>query len=125
MAADLSDECRYRILRLLDEHPGMSQRELAARLGMSLGKVNYCLRALIDKGVLKATRFCNNRNKRAYLYVLTPRGIRERAQVTLSFLKRKTAEYEALETEIAELRAHIERQATAEAHRPGHVQRQQ
>lgn len=99
----LTDESRYRILRLIEHNPAISQRELARELGTSLGKVNFCVNALIDKGVLKADSFLNSRNKRAYAYVLTPRGIKEKARVTLRFLKRKVSEYEALQNEIAEL----------------------
>jgi EPS-associated MarR family transcriptional regulator len=104
----LSDEYRYRIMSLLEEQPALSQRELAARLGISLGKVNHCVKALMQKGLLKANAFCNSRNKRAYMYVLTPRGLRDRAQVTLRFLQRKLDEYEALEKEIADIRARLE-----------------
>jgi len=99
----LTDESRYRILRLIEQNPAISQRELARELGVSLGKVNFCLNALIEKGVLKANSFLNSRNKRAYAYVLTPRGIEEKARVTLRFLKWKVGEYEALQKEIAEL----------------------
>jgi len=99
----LTDESRYRILRLIERNPAISQRELARELGISLGKVNFCLNALIEKGVLKANSFLNSRNKRAYAYVLTPRGIEEKARVTLRFLKWKVGEYEALQKEIAEL----------------------
>jgi len=103
MVSRLTDEYHYRIVRLIDEKPAISQRELADRLGISLGKTNYCVRALMDKGLLKATRFCNSQNKRAYLYVLTPNGIREYANITMRFLQRKSAEYEALKNEIAEI----------------------
>ena len=106
----VTDEYRYRIMSLLDREPGLSQRELAQRLGMSLGKVNFCLRALMEKGLLKASSFYNNRNKRAYLYVLTPSGISERAQLTVRFLERKTAEYEALKAEIERISAEVREQ---------------
>ena len=98
-----TDESRYRILRLIEQNPAVSQREVARELGVSLGKANFCLRALIDKGILKANTFCNSQNKRAYVYVLTPRGIRERAKITLRFLRQKVTEYEAVKREIAEL----------------------
>jgi EPS-associated MarR family transcriptional regulator len=107
MPLRFTDEYRYRIMSLLEAEPALSQRELAGRLGMSLGKVNYCLRALMEKGLLKAHAFCNSRNKRAYVYVLTPSGIRERGRVTLRFLRRKTAEYEALKAEIETIRAQL------------------
>ena len=70
---------------------------------MSIGKANFCVRALVDKGILKVNAFCNNRNKRAYAYVLTPSGIEERARLTVRFLKRKLEEYEAIQKEIADL----------------------
>jgi len=106
VALTLSDESRYRILRLIEHNPAISQREIARELGISLGKVNFCLQALIDKGILKANTFLNSRNKRAYIYVLTPRGIEERARITVRFLKRKMTEYEAIREEIAELTEH-------------------
>jgi EPS-associated MarR family transcriptional regulator len=105
MPLQFNDEFRYRIISLLEEEPTLSQRQLAARLGISLGKVNFCLQALVDKGWLKASRFYGSENKRAYMYVLTPQGIRERVSLTLRFLQRKTAEYEALKKEIAEIRS--------------------
>ena len=104
MSSPLSDESRYRILRLIEQNPAISQREIARELGISLGKANFCLNALIEKGVLKANTFLNSRNKRAYAYVFTPSGIEEKAKITLRFLKRKVGEYEALQKEIAELR---------------------
>lgn len=99
----LTDESRYRIFRLIEKNPAISQREVARELGVSLGKANFCLRALIGKGILKASTFCNSRNKRAYIYVLTPSGIEERARITLRFLKKKKEEHEKLQREIVEL----------------------
>jgi len=104
MPAILTDESRYRILRLIEQNPSISQREIAEELGISLGKVNFCLKALISKGILKANSFCNSRNKRAYTYVFTPSGIEEKTRITLRFLKSKIAEYEALQAEVSELR---------------------
>lgn len=103
MPVTLSDESRYRILRLIEQNPAISQREIARELGISLGKANFCLNALIEKGILKANAFLNNRNKRAYAYLFTPSGIEEKAKITLRFLKKKMEEYEALQSEIAEL----------------------
>jgi len=100
----LTDEYRYKILKLVEANPAISQRELASQLGISLGKVNFCLKALIEKGLLKATNFRNNKNKLAYMYLLTPSGIEEKASITLRFLKYKLHEYEALQIEIEELR---------------------
>jgi len=100
----LTDEYRYKILKLVEGNPAISQRELASQLGISLGKVNFCLKALIEKGLLKATNFRNNKNKLAYMYLLTPSGIEEKASITLRFLKYKIHEYEVLQAEIEELR---------------------
>ena len=96
----LSDEYRYKILRLLEADPQMSQRDLARALGISLGKVNYCLQALIDKGLVKANNFKNSQNKQAYMYLLTRKGFSAKATATVGFLKRKMDEYEALRREI-------------------------
>lgn len=99
----LTDEYRYKILKLVEEKPEISQRELADELGVSLGKANYCLKALIDVGILKATNFRNSKNKLAYMYLLTPNGIEEKTKITLRFLKNKMQEYERLQVEIAML----------------------
>jgi EPS-associated MarR family transcriptional regulator len=103
----LDDETRYRLLKRLQADPDVSQRALAQELGISLGKLNYCLRAVIDKGWVKAANFRNSRNKKAYAYYLTPQGIDEKARVTGRFLKRKIAEYEAVQREIEELRREV------------------
>jgi len=100
----LTDEYRYRILKILETNPGASQREIARELGVSLGRVNYCLQALIEKGLVKANNFRNNTIKRTYLYLLTPKGIDEKAKVTLRFLKSKLAEYESIKAELEELK---------------------
>lgn len=101
----LTDEYRYRILKLLDEDPHASQRRIADELGISLGRVNFCLQALIEKGLVKANNFRNNPNKRAYLYLLTPKGIEEKTRVTLRFFKHKLSEYETLKRELDELKS--------------------
>lgn len=100
----LTDEYRYKIFKLVEDNPEISQRELARQLGISLGKTNYCLKALIEKGLLKAGNFRNSKNKMAYVYKLTPKGIEEKANVTVRFLKQKVSEYESLKTEIEFLR---------------------
>lgn len=100
----LDDETRFHLLRRLADNPGQSQRELARELGISLGKTNYCLKALLDKGYIKAANFKNNHNKRSYLYKLTPAGIAAKGRATTRFLIRKQAEYERLAAEIEELR---------------------
>jgi EPS-associated MarR family transcriptional regulator len=103
MPATLTAEVRYRLLKYLAEHPEASQRDLARELGVSVGKVNYCLRALIEKGWIKARNFRNSRHKAAYLYVLTPNGVEEKVNVTTAFLRRKLDEYELLTKEIERL----------------------
>jgi EPS-associated MarR family transcriptional regulator len=105
----LGDEVRYKLMRLLETNPGMSQRDAARELGISLGRLNYCVQALIRKGWVKATRFKNSRNKAAYMYLLTPRGIEEKASLTLAFLQVKTREYETLRAEIEQIRQEVER----------------
>ncbi|MDB5145925.1 MAG: MarR family EPS-associated transcriptional regulator [Mucilaginibacter sp.] len=100
----LNDADRYRILKRLEANPEISQRGLAEELGLSLGKINFCLNALIERGMLKVENFRNNKHKRAYMYYLTPTGMEEKARVTLRFLSARVAEYEALDREIAELR---------------------
>jgi MarR family transcriptional regulator, temperature-dependent positive regulator of motility len=98
-------EIDVRTLQLLEQQPTLNQRELALELGISLGKVNYCLRALLAKGLLKAQNFKNSKNKLAYAYVLTPAGITARAELTAEFLQVKLREYERLSQEIAVLKA--------------------
>jgi len=97
-------DVHYKLMRLLDQNPGMSQRDAARALGISLGKVNYCLQALVEKGWIKATNFKNSQNKSAYLYELTARGLQGKANLTLEFLKIKMREYEALRVEIEQMR---------------------
>lgn len=99
----LSDEYRYKILKRLEADPEISQRELAGELGISLGRVNFCVQALIEKGLIKAKNFRNSKNKKAYAYLLTPRGIEEKAKITVEFLKIKLAEHEALTKQIKHL----------------------
>lgn len=109
-----SEETHLRVLRLLEAKPEISQRELAEVLGVSLGKANYCLKALLEKGLIKVRNFRNSRNKAAYAYYLTPEGIRRKAGLTAGFLKRKITEYEALKREIELLKAEAGRLADAE-----------
>jgi EPS-associated MarR family transcriptional regulator len=90
-------------MRLVDSNPEMSQRDLARELGISLGKVNYCLQALIRRGWVKATNFTNSHNKAAYMYLLTPRGVDEKARLTMRFLQSKMQEYETLRVEIEQI----------------------
>ena len=108
----INDEIRYRLLTYLNEHPEASQRELAQHLGVSVGKVNYCLRALIAIGLLKMRNFRKSTKKQAYAYVLTPRGIEEKVNVTVRFLRHKIEEYDALSQQIERLTREV---AAAEA----------
>ena len=100
----LTDEYRYKILKILEVNPEISQRDLARELDVSLGRVNFCLKALIQKGLLKATNFRNSHNKLAYMYLLTPSGIEAKSAITAQFLKIKMQEYANLEAEIQALR---------------------
>lgn len=102
------NETHYQLLKLLEAKPYLSQRELARELGISLGKINYCLGALVEKGWIKARNFRNSRNKLGYAYLLTPRGIEQKAVITVDFLRRKISEYEALKKEITQLRREVE-----------------
>src|ERR1700692_4590424 len=104
-------EVSYRLLKLLEPNPQLSQRQVAQELGFSLGKVNYCLKSLVDKGWIKAANFKNSANKTAYMYLLTPRGIDEKTRVTVRFLQSKMLEYEALRSEIKQIRDEAKRQA--------------
>ena len=99
---------QLKLHKYLEEHPQVSQRELAEHLGVSLGKANYCLKALIEKGQVKARNFKNHDNKRQFLYLLTPSGIEAKARMTVAFLQRKMQEYEELKTEIAELQKEVQ-----------------
>ena len=100
----MPEETHYKVLRILEQNPQVSQRELANELGVSLGKANYCLKALIEKGLVKADNFKNSSNKLAYFYVLTPSGIEAKAKISIQFLQRKMDEYEALGIEIEQLK---------------------
>lgn len=106
----MQDDIHVKVLRILEEKPDISQRDLANELGISLGKVNYCLKALIDKGWVKARNFKNSNNKWAYAYLLTPSGVEQKARITANFLKRKLAEYEALKQEIELLKSEVKQQ---------------
>jgi len=107
--AKLQEDTNFRLLRLLQDNPGLSQRELAKALGISFGGLNYCLNALKDKGWVKMQNFSQSNNKLGYAYLLTPIGIAEKAALTSTFLKRKMDEYKALKAEIAKLRSDIDK----------------
>ena len=97
---DPQTEAHLQILRLIEGRPDLTQRQIAEELGISLGKTNYCLKALIAKGLVKAKNFSRNPDKVGYAYLLTPEGFREKVRITRDFIRRKQAEYEALEEEI-------------------------
>ena len=101
------DELRLRILRLLEQRPEMSQREIARELGVSLGGINYALKALIERGFVKAGNFGRSENKSAYLYLLTPAGIAQKSALAATFLSRKLEDYEALKQEINSLKREV------------------
>ena len=103
--AKLNDDKYFRLMRVLEATPDLSQREMATALGVSYGGINYCLNALIDKGLVKIHNFSQNQNKFGYIYLLTPTGIAEKASLTSNFLKRKMDEYEALKVEIETLKS--------------------
>lgn len=101
------EETQLRLMKLLENKSELSQRELARELGTSLGKINFCLNALIDKGLVKVRNFRNNKNKLSYAYLLTPRGIEDKAAITVQFLRRKMDEYENLKREIELLQREV------------------
>lgn len=103
----IPDDVRYRLLKYLAEHPEATQRELARELGVSVGKANYCMRAVMERGLVKMRNFRNSSNKAAYNYYLTPKGLEEKINVTYEFLRRKIAEYDLLSKEIAALTAEV------------------
>lgn len=107
MCAKLDDETSYRLLKALDENPDISQRQLAEELGISLGKANYCIKALIDVGHIKFISFVRSKNKSNYAYVLTPAGLKEKVHVTARFLKAKQVQYDDLRKEIAKLEEEV------------------
>ena len=100
----LDTEESLKVLREISTNPQLSQRELSSRLGVSLGKINFLLKAMMERGLVKAENFKNSKNKSGYLYLLTPIGIEEKAKNTYRFLKRKIEEYEKLELEIEQLK---------------------
>jgi len=94
------DSDNLNVLRKINSKPSSTQRELAKELGFSLGKLNYCINALKDKGLIKINNFKANKNKISYAYILTPQGISEKTKLTINFMKRKMKEYDELKTEI-------------------------
>lgn len=107
MSRDIKDDVHFRVLRILQQRPEISQRDLAEEVGIALGKVNYVLNALTDKGLVKMRNFRNAENKLRYAYILTPAGLAAKADLTSGFLRRKVAEYEALKAEIESLQGEV------------------
>jgi len=105
--ANQQEDTYFRVMRILHDSPDITQRELAEKLGVSVSGLNYCLKALIDKGWVKIQTFSKNKNKLGYAYLLTPAGIVEKASLTSSFLDRKMQEYEALKQEIKQMKQEI------------------
>lgn len=108
MRSPPQEDVHFRVLRLLAKRPAISQRELAEDVGIALGKVNYILKALTEKGLVKIRNFRNSDNKLRYAYILTPAGLRTKADLTAGFLRRKLAEYEALKAEIDSVQGEME-----------------
>lgn len=109
-------EIRFAVMRKLQENPQLSQRQLADDLGVSLGKTNYVLKALIEKGFVKAGNFMRNPHKAVYSYLLTPAGLEEKAKLTVRFLKRKRTEYEQLKAEIDQLSQEVKTETLSSSH---------
>jgi EPS-associated MarR family transcriptional regulator len=105
--SEIQEDLTFRSLRLIGENPTISQRDLASRVGISVGAAHYCLSALAEKGLIKLGNFQGSKNKRCYAYILTPNGIALKARLTVSFLRRKLAEYDALKAEIADLEREV------------------
>jgi len=111
----LHDEIHFKVLRQLEANPNLNQRKLAEALGISLGKTNFCLQALINKGLLKIENFRSNQNKLSYAYLLTSNGIVEKAALTARFLQRKQQEFDAIKAELESLKQEVANQKTASA----------
>ena len=105
--AKLQEDTTVRVMRLLEQNPDLTQRELAEKLGISVGGLNYCLKALMGKGLVKMKNFANSKNKFGYVYVLTPSGVAEKASLTQRFLRRKMEEYELIKAEIEALKLQV------------------
>lgn len=105
--AGFQEEIQFEVLRRLEQSPDLSQRILAKELGISLGSINFCFRALMEKGWIKMYNFSQSKHKLRYAYLLTPAGISEKSKLTAEFLRRKTAEYEALRAEIDTLKSEM------------------
>ena len=111
----LKDEIAYKLLKLIEAEPHLSQRDIAQKMGISLGKTNYCLKALVNKGFIKLQNFYNNKKKSNYIYLLTPQGIEEKAEVTYRFLHRKIQEFEDIKLEIKSLKSEAAKMGASES----------
>ena len=111
----VQEDVRFRVLRLLHENPELSQRDLAKAVGISNGSAHYLLTALVDKGLIKIGNFTAAQDKRRYAYILTPKGVAEKAAITKRFLARKIQEYDALKAEIATLQDELGEDALSDA----------
>lgn len=107
MRNTVTDEMRYKLLTLIQDKPSVSQRELASEMGVSVGKINYCIKALVDVGYIKLQNFAKSENKSGYTYFLTPQGIKEKVAVTVRFLEFKQQQYDAIKCEIVELQKEL------------------
>jgi len=110
MNHNYEQEIRYRLLKVLSQDPNLGQRDMAKRMGISLGKVNYCVSELASKGWIKITRFKSAKKKIPYTYMLTPKGLEEKGRLTLRFLKRKLSEYEEIKKQIRELQYEVQQE---------------
>ena len=104
----MNPEISYSLFKILDANPNLTQRQMAGKMDVSLGKFNYCLKELVKKGFVKVERFTSSDNKAAYMYLLTPHGIEEKTKVTTKFLKRKMAEFDAIKQQIERLKREVE-----------------
>ncbi len=116
--SQLQEDTYFRVMRMLQDNPDLTQREIAQQLGVSTSGLNYCLNALIDKGWVKVQNFQNSKNKFKYVYLLTPQGIAEKMVLTDRFLKRKMTEYEALKSEIEALQREAGRSDIKDVYAP-------
>ena len=104
---NIDNETEFNVLRSLYFNPGITQRKLSSHLGVSLGSINYCINALIDRGLVKVSRFKKSSTKQKYLYILTPEGVIEKSRLTFAFLEKKHAEYLKLQNEIENLKSEL------------------
>jgi len=116
--AKLQEDTYFRVMGLLQDNPDLTQRELAEKLGISVGGLNYCLKALMEKGLVKMKNFAESKNKFGYVYVLTPSGLAEKAAITQRFLQRKMQEYQALKAEIEALQMEVLDKEAEDAKQP-------